>query len=184
MPQMQPAAPKGEVWNDLAGLSLNSNSNNGMNYQQPLSTSFSGYQQSNMPTMLQTNPFLQSSSMPYKSPSQISSMSSGSSFSSVGSMGSAGVSPQYALQTGYQPSNLPMLQQQQPPSMLLGNAQMQMPYATGYQQQSTMLQQPLQQQQQQPYQQFHASNPYANQFSQLQQPYPQYVQGQSQFQGM
>lgn len=183
MHQMQPAAPKGEVWNDLAGLSLNGNSSNGMNYQQPLSNTFTGYQPSNMPTMLQTNPFLQSSSMPYKSPSQISSMSSGSSFSSVGSMGSAGVSPQCALQTGYQPSNMPMLQQQ-PTSVLSGNAQMQMPYATGYQQQSTMLQQPLFQQQPQAYQQFHASNPYANQFSQVQQPYPQYVQGQSQFQGM
>lgn len=186
MPLSQSNPPKGEIWQDLAGLSM---SNGGMQVQQPMLSQFNGYQSSTANTMpmLQTNPFLQSSMMTYKAPSQISSMSSGSSYSSLGSGTSATFSPNTA-QMPQQTSNIPTYQYQTQtlaaPQPNGGMSYMGMNNQQQQQQQPQQQTNPVMQQQppQQPTYQFHASNPYASQFTQVQQPYLQYVQ--SQYQGM
>lgn len=160
-PQAQ--MPKGEVWNDLAGLSISGSSMQMQNsmLQAPFSSTGpqQSFQQSSIPSSTQYNPYLTSTSMPYKSPSQTSSFSSGaSSFSSLGSgFSSVGISPNTSQNSVY--SNTV------PSSYQIGQAFQQSPAVNGstHSQPATGQVFPQQQQQSYMYSQFQPTQPFLQQ---------------------
>jgi stromal membrane-associated protein len=179
IPQVQ---HKGEVWDDLSSLSLAGPSSY---HQSTLNGSHVPSYRNNIIPSIQTNPFLSSSSMPYKSPSQVSSLSSGSSFSSLGN---ASVSSSFTPQSMYQPPSmqLPHYQSQAQAYPLVNQAAAHnMPYVNFIQQPAGLLSQNMYQaqvQHQQPLQQPYYHKPQAiNPFlAHSGQPYSTYASSQYQ----